>query len=272
MGDKKYKVYKYTNKINGKIYIGQTCKTLKARADNGKGYIRCPHFWRAIQKYGWENFEGEILADELTLDEANELEISLIQSLNSTNPSIGYNNRGGGSNGEMTEEAKRKIGEAHRGIGHACSEETKKKVSESLKEYYGTHKHHALGTHYSEERRKLISEAIKGENNPFYGKYHTEEAKKKISEKQKEIWSDKSRREKQSQTIKKIVQGENNPFYGKHHTEEAKHKNSIATRERNLGRHWYNNGKIQVFQYECPDGFVKGMLKKKEVISDEFVA
>lgn len=272
MEDRRYKVYKYTNKINGKIYIGQTCKTLKARADNGKGYIRCPHFWRAIQKYGWDNFEGEIIADELTLDEANELETSLIKSLNSIDPSIGYNNREGGSNGAMTEEAKRKIGAAHKGIGHVCSEETKKKVSESLKEYYKTHKHPCTGTHYSDERRKKISETRKGVNSPSYGKHHTEEAKRKMSEKQKEIWSDKSRREKQSQTIKKIVQGKNNPFYGKHHTEEAKRKDAVATRERNLGRHWYNNGEIQVFQYECPDGFVKGMLKRKKVISNESIA
>lgn len=52
--------------------------------------------------------------------------------------------------------------------------------------------------------------------------------------------------------------GENNSFYGKHHIEEAKKKIGEAFK----GRHWYNNGKENKLCYECPDGFIPGILRK----------
>lgn len=42
--DRRYKVYVYTNKVNGKKYVGQTCQSLEYRANNGRGYKRCLHF------------------------------------------------------------------------------------------------------------------------------------------------------------------------------------------------------------------------------------
>lgn len=93
-----YKVYKYTNIINGKIYIGQTIDTLEMRAGaNGYKYRKCPYFYNAIKKYGWENFTSEILADNLTREQANELEIEYIEKFNSQNPEIGYNISDGGN-------------------------------------------------------------------------------------------------------------------------------------------------------------------------------
>ena len=47
----------------------------------------------------------------------------------------------------------------------------------------------------------------------------------------------------------------------KKHSEESKKKISEAVRINSMGRHWYNNGKENKFCYECPDGFVPGMLK-----------
>jgi len=51
--EKKYKVYKYTSPSN-KVYIGQTCNSLKVRAANGEGYKECPKFFEAIKKYGFD--------------------------------------------------------------------------------------------------------------------------------------------------------------------------------------------------------------------------
>ena len=64
MNNKNYCVYQHTNKINGKIYIGITCQKPEKRwGSQGRKYEECPYFWKAIQKYGWENFEHKILFD-----------------------------------------------------------------------------------------------------------------------------------------------------------------------------------------------------------------
>ena len=52
------------------------------------------------------------------------------------------------------------------------------------------------------------------------------------------------------------MKGEKNPMYGKKHSDAAKKKMS----ESKKGKHWYNDGKINKLCYECPDGFVPGML------------
>lgn len=96
---KNYKIYMHKNKINGKIYIGKTKRSLNARwKSNGEGYKTSPHMWNAIQKYGWDNFEHYLLQDEIeSEEELNRLEKEYIKLYNSTNPNIGYNIDEGGS-------------------------------------------------------------------------------------------------------------------------------------------------------------------------------
>lgn len=99
MSDKTFIIYKHTNKINKKCYIGQTCQTLERRARPcGEGYKDSPLFWNAIQKYGWENFSHEILESGLTEDEVNEKERFWIKYYNSYNSDEGYNSTPGGNN------------------------------------------------------------------------------------------------------------------------------------------------------------------------------
>ena len=74
-----YTVYIHKNKINGKIYVGQTCQEPKKRWDYGRGYETSPRFFNAILKYGWDNFEHIILYQNLSQDEANKIEIQLIK-------------------------------------------------------------------------------------------------------------------------------------------------------------------------------------------------
>ena len=62
----------------------------------GYGYKRCTAFWRAIEKYGWDNFTYEILAQDLTEEDAKQLEKYYIKLYDSTNPEKGYNISAGG--------------------------------------------------------------------------------------------------------------------------------------------------------------------------------
>ena len=61
-----YTIYIHRNKINNKAYIGQTCNDPKKRWENGNGYKKQPHFYNAIQKYGWDGFEHIIWGENLT--------------------------------------------------------------------------------------------------------------------------------------------------------------------------------------------------------------
>ena len=76
--DRRWCVYIHTCKVNNKVYVGQTCKKPEHRWSNGLGYQTQKYFWRSIQRYGWDNFEHIIFADNLTKEEANKMESRLI--------------------------------------------------------------------------------------------------------------------------------------------------------------------------------------------------
>lgn len=94
---KKYIVYKHENLSNGKIYIGITSNTPKRRWKAGNGYKHNDYFYKAIKKYGWDNFNHEILYENLTKEEAEKIEIKLIKMYDSTNKEKGYNIHTGGN-------------------------------------------------------------------------------------------------------------------------------------------------------------------------------
>lgn len=95
---------------------------------------------------------------------------------------------------------------------------------------------------FSEEALKRISEAAKKrtrENNPMWGKHHTEKSKLKISEAK----SGSKLNEETKLKISKATKGENNPFYGSHHTKEAIEKIRIANKGLHSGGNHPNYGK-----------------------------
>ena len=89
-----YTVYKHTTPSN-KVYIGITRQSVAARWDKGKGYRDNKHFWNAIQKYSWSNITHDIVASELSGEEAANLESELIHKYQATNPEFGYNHLAG---------------------------------------------------------------------------------------------------------------------------------------------------------------------------------
>lgn len=178
-----YKIYKYTNKFDHKVYIGQTSRTLKDRAmSNGVGYAGCTRFYSAILEYGWDAFEPEILKDGLTAEEANYWEEYYIFKYGSDNKLYGYNIMPGGENMKKPKALCRKI-------------------SEMAKERYkDPTKNPMYGRHHSEESKQKMREKKVGANNYFYGKHHSEETKRKISMSNKgktrnhKIWTDEDRK------------------------------------------------------------------------------
>lgn len=214
-------VYKISNLVNGKIYIG------KHSTDNlDDNYMGSGHrLHLAYAKYGLENFKKEVIDYYTSEVELNQGEIYWIAKFNSTNPEIGYNLTYGGDGVIPTEEVKRKISEALK--GRQLSEEHK----QNLKGKPSPKK----GSHLTEEHKQKISEVNRGENNGMYNKRHSEESKQKISEAKKgkeswnkgKHWSVETRRK-----ISEAKKGKSNGWIGKCHTEESKQKMSEAAKGR----------------------------------------
>ena len=155
-----YTVYQHKNKINGKIYIGITSQKPEDRwGSQGCNYKSSPHFYSAIQKYGWNNFEHNILFTGLTKEQACLKEQELIKEYDLMNREFDYNSTSGGNIFVMNEETKQKISQAmmgnKNGLGHPCSEEKKKKISEAQK-----------GKEFTKEHKQKLSEAAKNRHVP----------------------------------------------------------------------------------------------------------
>jgi group I intron endonuclease len=105
---------------SNKRYIGITSQKPERRwRKDGNGYKYHLYFWRAIQKYGWDNFNHDILFDNLTKEEAEQKEVELIAYYNSNNVDYGYNMSIGGESGskgyKYSDEQKKRMSEVHSG-------------------------------------------------------------------------------------------------------------------------------------------------------------
>lgn len=130
-----YTIYLRTNLVNGKQYVGET-KNFKRREREWEKYNQPyanKYLMEEREKYGWENFEVEILSEVDTEDESIELEMYYIKKYNTKYPN-GYNMSDGGKGTlgvKMPVEVKEKISKTK--IGKKLSEEHKKKLSETHK-------------------------------------------------------------------------------------------------------------------------------------------
>lgn len=141
-------LYKITNTITGKSYIGYTSKTSQKRftehLNDAIKYNRDKNrkFYNAIRKYGKDCWQVEILKENLSVLEAKEKEIELIQFYNTYNEGYNATRGGDGNNGiVMSEESNIKRSNALKGISKECdrmlgkthSQESKNKISKSHK-------------------------------------------------------------------------------------------------------------------------------------------
>lgn len=160
--DNCYTVYVHISP-SGKRYYGLTCQQVKKRWLNGMGYIKNEHFYRAIQKYGWDAFKHEIVAEGLTREEACALEESLIAEHHTQDYRFGYNISAGGEANRLAQSSKDKISEANK--GKVRTEEMKRKMSEMRMGHPSLLK----GGTLSEEHKKKISESLRGKPHPHNG-------------------------------------------------------------------------------------------------------
>jgi group I intron endonuclease len=257
-------IYKTTNTINGKFYIGQD-------SNNNPKYLGSGILLnKAIEKYGREYFIKEVLEVCSTKGQLNEREKYWIHELNAKE--LGYNLADGGFGGNTyTEETRERVSklltgryvspetiekrkrsrkqhperyeytDARRNLvsmvhrGKVITDETKGKISEKMK----------LRTEYTSEFLYQQTRDKHGKNSPRWDKAHSDETRKKMSDAHKKnpsrYWKGKAHspesNEKRRQTLLKFkhteehkqkICGEGNPFFGHTHTEETKQKMSTA--------------------------------------------
>ena len=182
-------IYCIENLINCKKYIGQSVDIYKRwsrhRNNLADNQHQNDHLQSSWNKYGEHNFKFYII-QECNIDELDTLERYYIQKFNTTSKQYGYNKDSGGHYSKvLSEETKRKIGEAHRnkplsdehkqkisdaGKGRVFSAESRQKISQKL-----------TGIKRSEEYCIKKSEAMTGVNNPNYGVSRSKETKDKIA-------------------------------------------------------------------------------------------
>jgi len=218
-------IYKITNKINNKIYIG------KDTTNNSNYYGSGSLITKSIKKYGIENFTKEILENCNSNEILCEREKYWISFFNSCDLQIGYNITKGGDGGNTLS-------------NHPEIEDIKEKIKNSMKKriFSQEHKNNLTKNHASTKHRK-------GKTfEELYGIEFAEEYKNKLKESRQKYKTEKERLgEKYEEVIKKIklkLQGVNNPMK----------KNKYF---------WYFNPKTNKSKRiikggQIPDGFIQG--------------
>ena len=153
--EKTYVVYRHIFP-NGKSYIGITsANPYYKRWKHGEGYRTQPKIYRAIAKFGWGSISHEIIANNLTLDDANRMEQELIAKYDSINNGYNITIGGGGCNGfHHSDETKHKISESNKGKPHGGGN------SSRLIKWVSTHGAWNKGKKLSpDHHRKLVAHA-----------------------------------------------------------------------------------------------------------------
>ena len=171
------RIYKVTNKENGKVYIGQTTQPFevrKAQHEYGHGTF---YFGNALKKY---DFDWEIIKECSSIDELNKMEEYFIKKYKSNIKKFGYNLRSGGDNSLHSDRTKKKMSIAQQNM----NDETKEKIRQTL-----------LGRKHKPEtieklKNRVVSEDTKAKiSKAQKGRIFSEETRKKMSDTRKKTYN-----------------------------------------------------------------------------------
>lgn len=180
-------IYKLTNLINGKIYVGKTIQPLKrrlARHQRTKSMIG-----NAIRKYGWEKFKVEIIDVCNNLEQLNDREKYWIAMLKCLYPN-GYNHTRGGDGGATT-------------TGRKHTEETKRQMSISRKKYFAEHPEALVNLSVKNKGKTLTDTCKANISLANRGRKHTPESRANMSEGQRRRYENPIEHQKKSAEQKK---------------------------------------------------------------------
>jgi hypothetical protein len=221
-------IYKFTNTVTNKIYIGKREKPFFDRNYYGSGKS-----WRAdLIKYGKENVRREVICFGYSRKELNDLERHYIKKYDAQNKEVGYNIHKGGQGGNSLNDTAKwlvmRLGEKNGRYHKEVSAETRRRISVAN-----------TGKIRSKEFRIRLSAKTRGKRKPIgfgekvriaqKGRVKSADEKRHISEGLRHSTKNKGRH-RSDETKRKIskalmgrrgLAGERNPMYGKHHTEEA---------------------------------------------------
>lgn len=247
-----YYVYIYKHPDGTPYYIGKGCKNryrkhlLDAKSNRNTNSF-CVRTTIKIIKSGKEPII-EILFKNLTNDDALKIEKELIKKYGRIDNKTGIltNLSDGGETYPTNISKKSKSKQVSKFIKwtkeeRIVDEAYKEKISKGLKDFYKNNQ-------YPKHLKEAAKERVLGEKNPMYGKKHTEDVKKRLSEANSGKTMPTETKNKIKKSMKNKHSMENNPFYGKTHSEESKKKISEASLKtiqklKDSGKDHWNKGK-----------------------------
>lgn len=273
-------IYKITNLVNNKIYIGQAIDIQK----RWREHLNCAKkqintvLYKAMRKYGTTNFTIEQIDTASTKEELNNKEIYWIKKLNSINPEVGYNLTAGGTGGDTfslhslqdKQEIKNKMSQTQKRRWEQMFTKEKAVHSQKLSAANKGQIPYCKGKYVynnGKEQRYILKEDVKEYENAgwtrgslhkhsqetidkivksrhsFYEQHPEKlrERARKVSESKKgHVVISDKQKNQISETLKKYYKNHKPYIAGKHHTEETRTHMS----EIKKGRVWINNGQI----------------------------
>lgn len=230
-------VYLLTNKINGKIYIGQHQGKFLDENYFGGGYL----INKAVKKYGKENFDKRILEYCRSKQQLDAQEKFYIKKYDARNTKIGYNISEGGQGGNLGETVNKKISNSIKGIPKSA--EHKKALSDANK-----------GKTLSNDVRAKISASNKG-------KTVSKDSRIKMSESAKKL--DHSHYKTNKNKIS-INDGNTTIFINIEDLDSYPgwKRGNLATKGHHDMSNYYSNPNMQKRKSESHKGFLNGMYGK----------